>query len=159
MIKIALPEDQCALLRKHLRRSGRREIGGVLMGEQIDIDHFRVVEFSVDDHSGSAAHFVRSPEAHQSALEKFFERTGSDYKRFNYLGEWHSHPSFSVNPSVEDVHSMQGLVNGERDIDFSALIVVRLRYFVALEAAAYMFIRNRAPEAVSLTRPAKVRWL
>lgn len=47
--------------------------------------------------------------------------------------------------------SMRSLVNGERDIDFSALVIVRLRYFVLFEAAAYMFVRHAAPVSVALT--------
>lgn len=134
-----------------MRGAGRREIGGILMGEQVAPDQFRVVDFSVDDRTGTAAHFVRSPEHHAEALDRFFRKTGSDFKRFNYLGEWHSHPSFSVRPSHEDIMSMQSLVNGERDIDFSALLIVRLRYYFVLEAAAYMFVRRAAPSEVALT--------
>ncbi len=120
------------------------------MGEQVAPDHFRIVDFSVDDTTGTAAHFVRSPKHHAEALNTFFRKTGSDFKRFNYLGEWHSHPSFPVRPSHEDLMSMRGLVEGERDIDFSALIIVRLRCLLLLEAAAYMFIRNGACARVEL---------
>lgn len=123
----------------------------MLMGEQVAPDHFRIVEFSVDETSGTAAHFVRSPDHHAEALERFFRRTGSDFRRFNYLGEWHSHPSFLARPSREDMMSMQGLVDGERDIDFSALIIVRLHYFCLLETSAYMFIRHNPPRHVKLT--------
>lgn len=151
MVTISLPSDQRALFRKCLKRAGRREIGGILMGEQVAPDHFRIVDFSVDETSGTAAHFVRSPDHHAEALERFFLRTGSDFRRFNYLGEWHSHPSFPVRPSREDMMSMQGLVDGERDIDFSALVIVRLRCFFLLEAAAYMFVRHRMPSHVALT--------
>jgi [CysO sulfur-carrier protein]-S-L-cysteine hydrolase len=151
MITISLPSDQRALFRKLLRRAGRREIGGILMGEQIAHDHFRVVEFSVDETSGSPAHFVRSPEHHAIALEAFFRKTGADYSRFNYLGEWHSHPSFPAHPSAEDVASMQALVDGEQYINFSALLIVRLRYYALLEAEAYMFVRLAWPRRVSLT--------
>lgn len=151
MVTISLPNDQRARFCKRLRRAGTREIGGILMGEQVAPDHFRIVDFSVDETTGTAAHFVRSPDHHAEALESFFRRTGSNFRRFNYLGEWHSHPSFPVRPSQEDIMSMQGLVDGERDIDFSALVVVRLRYFFLLEAAAYMFVRHSAPGGVALT--------
>jgi len=121
------------------------------MGEQVAPDHFRIVDFSVDDKTGTAAHFVRSPEHHAEALESFFQKTGSDFKRYNYLGEWHSHPSFPVRPSQKDIMSMQSLVHRERDIDFSALLIVRLRYFFRFEAAAYMFVRHAAAREVALT--------
>ena len=151
MIKISLPIDQRTRFRKCLWRAGNREIGGILMGEQLAPDHFRIVEFSVDEKSGTAAHFVRSPEHHATALNEFYERTGSDYLRYNYLGEWHSHPNFPVRPSAEDVASMQSLVDGERDIDFAALVILRLRYLLRFEAAAYMFVRRASPGPIVLT--------
>ena len=95
------------------------------MGEQIVPGHFRIVDLSIDSEAGGRAHFVRSPEAHSEALGTFFERTGNAYDRFNYLGEWHSHPRFPVTPSVQDTASMTELVNGERDIDFAVLLIVR----------------------------------
>lgn len=151
MVTISLPSDQRARFRTCLRRAGKREIGGILMGEQVAPDHFRIVDFSVDATSGTAAHFVRSPDHHAEALETFFRKTGSDFRRFNYLGEWHSHPSFPVRPSQEDMMSMQSLVDGERDIEFSALMIVRLRYLMFFKAAAYMFIRHGVPGHVVLT--------
>lgn len=150
MVTISLPSNQRSRFCSCLRRAGKREIGGILMGEQVTPDHFRIVEFSIDETIGTAAHFVRSPEHHAAALEDFFTRTGSNYRRFNYLGEWHSHPSFRVSPSAEDIMSMQSLVDGERDIEFSALLIVRLRYCLLFEAAAYMFIQRTSPQQVSL---------
>jgi hypothetical protein len=51
----------------------------------------------------------------------FFER----YRRFNYLGEWHSHPSFSVQPSFEDIESMTDIVeNGNSTITFAVPLIV-----------------------------------
>jgi [CysO sulfur-carrier protein]-S-L-cysteine hydrolase len=47
--------------------------------------------------------------------------------------------------------SMQSLVDGERDIDFSTLIIVKLRYFLQLEAAAYIFVRHSAAGRIALT--------
>lgn len=152
MTTISLPPDQRARLGRLLRRAGLREIGGVLMAEQLGHDHFRVVEFSVDETSGTAAHFVRRPEHHRASLDAFFRRTGADYGRFNYLGEWHSHPSFPVRPSPEDVASMLDLVTGERDIEFATLLIVRLRCSVRMEAGCQMFARPGVISPVTLTR-------
>jgi [CysO sulfur-carrier protein]-S-L-cysteine hydrolase len=154
MITVSLPSSDRARFRKLLRKAGRREIGSILMGEQVAPDHFRIVDFSVDEKTGTAAHFVRSPEHHAAALDDFFQRAGSDYQPFNYLGEWHSHPNFPVRPSTEELGSMRGLVDGERDIDFSALLIVRLRCLLMLEAAAYMFVRCTSACRIVLT----ARW-
>ena len=100
-------------LRRSLRSARRREIGGILMAEQIEPGHFRVVDLTVDGETGGRAHFVRSAEAHADALDAFFRRTGEAYSRYNYLGEWHSHPVFPVTPSVQDAASMTELVQGD----------------------------------------------
>ena len=86
-------------LRRELRRAGEREIGGLLMGEHVLDEMFRVTEISVQRAGGSEACFVRDPASHKTQLEKFFADTGADYSRFNYLGEWHSHPTFEAVPS------------------------------------------------------------
>ena len=137
-------------LRRALRAAGRREIGGVLMGEQIEPGHFRVVDLSVDKETGGRAHFVRSPEAHADALDAFFQRTGNEYDRFNYLGEWHSHPRFHVTPSVQDAESMLELVHGERDIDFAVLLVVRLDWWRWIASSCTLFRRGHKPSTVEI---------
>lgn len=133
-----------------LKRAGKREIGGVMMAEQISEGHFRIVDFSVDEATGSVAHFVRSPEHHRLALSSFFDRTGSDYTRFNYLGEWHSHPSYPAMPSSQDIASMQDLVEGERGITFATLMIVKRTLFWRFECSALLFQRGLLPRRVNL---------
>jgi hypothetical protein len=89
--------------RSDLRKARKREIGGMLFAEQLEPNHFSVIDFSLDSFSGSHAAFRRDPGSHQTTLDQFFERTRGDFQRFNYLGEWHSHPSFSVHPSAQDL--------------------------------------------------------
>ena len=137
-------------LSNHLRKSGNREIGGILFGEQMAPGRFRLADFSVDSTTGQAAHFCRSVDFHNEQLEKFYQRTGNDYSRYNYLGEWHSHPSFSVSPSSQDYKSMLGLVHSEANIKFSALLIARIDYTLYLELSATMFSRNNIPEDIEV---------
>src|SRR3984893_9755667 len=114
--------------RSALRKAGKREIGGMLFAEQLNPNHFSIIDFSLDAFSGSHAAFGRDPGSHQTTLDQFFERTGGDFQRFNYLGEWHSHPSFSVHPSIEDIGTMTDIVeNQSSEITFAILLVMRLR--------------------------------
>jgi [CysO sulfur-carrier protein]-S-L-cysteine hydrolase len=149
-VRIDFPKSEIGRMRSLLKRAGKREIGGVLMAEQISEGHFRVVDFSVDEATGSVAHFVRSPDHHRSALSSFFDRTGSDYTRFNYLGEWHSHPSFPVIPSSQDIASMQDLVEGERGINFATLMIVKRTHFWRFECSALLFQKGLSPQGVDL---------
>ncbi|WP_095057879.1 Mov34/MPN/PAD-1 family protein [Pseudomonas sp. Irchel s3f7] len=137
-------------LRGALRAAGSREIGGVLMGEQIAPGHFRIVDLSIDSQTGGRAHFVRSSEAHAEALSAFFHETGHQYDRFNYLGEWHSHPRFAVTPSTQDVASMIDLVEGERGIEFAVLLIVRLRWWRRISCSCTLFCRSANPSPVDI---------
>lgn len=138
-----------ARLYETVARAGRNEIGGVLMAEQMEAGRFALVDFTVDSRTGSAAHFVRSVKEHGEALKSFFARTGSDYSRFNYLGEWHSHPNHPPIPSVEDSLSMLDLVQGERGIPFAVLVVARAsRRRLAISAT--LFQRDAGPESVEI---------
>ncbi|MGO7790754.1 Mov34/MPN/PAD-1 family protein [Rhizobium ruizarguesonis] len=124
-VQLVLPGQVRERMMSALARAGEREIGGVLMARQVVAGTFEIVDFSIDEISGERAHFVRDHAYHNVFLEAFFEKTGRDYETFNYVGEWHSHPRLPILPSVMDLESMEELVNGERDIPFAVLLVVR----------------------------------
>lgn len=149
-MRVEFPKAVRAQMRKALSRAGRREIGGVLMAEQIEAGRFRIVDFSLDAEIGGAAHFVRSVEHHHAALSEFYERTESDFSRFNYLGEWHSHPNHLPIPSTTDVMSMASLVEGERDIPFALLLIVRATWWRRMAMSATLFQQGRPPEPAEI---------
>lgn len=144
-MQLILPTEVTKKMRSHLVGAKRREIGGMIMGEEVGDQQFRVVDFSVDAESGTAGNFMRDADQHDQALDDFFKKTGSDYRRFNYLGEWHSHPSFSVHPSLQDVHAMQGLVDGSGGVDFAVLMIARLNWYWRFECSAHLFVRDYIP--------------
>ena len=52
-MRIELAPDIETRLRAALRKAGPREIGGMLMAEQLRPGHFRIVDYSLDVFSGS----------------------------------------------------------------------------------------------------------
>jgi hypothetical protein len=97
------------------------------MGEHVRDEVFRVVSISVQRSGGSQICFIRQPQEHEAQLKEFFARTGADYTRFNYLGEWHSHPSFEPAPSDTDVQTMQSIVDDPTvGVNFLVLMIPRL---------------------------------
>lgn len=149
-MQVSLPNDVTARLVHELALAGNKEIGGILMAEQLnEAGCFRVVDFSVDPHSGKAEYFQRDPSTHGAVLEAFFERNGHDYGRFNYLGEWHSHPTFPVRPSLRDMKTMLHLVNGDEGIDFALLLIVKLVEATEMECSMTLFTRGHRPSAVT----------
>lgn len=149
-MNILLPPLIVKRLRRELRRAGRREIGGLLMGEDVGHGNFRVVEVSVQRSGGTEACFIRNPKDHQPELDAFFARTGNDYSRFNYLGEWHSHPSFAATPSAPDLATMLALVNDPTvGSNFLVLLIAKLSG-KQVETTATLFTQTASPILVPL---------
>ena len=71
-MRIELAPELETRFRTALREAGRREIGGMLMAEQLAPGTFRVVDFSLDPLSGSHTAFRRDPKLHQKTLDEFF---------------------------------------------------------------------------------------
>jgi proteasome lid subunit RPN8/RPN11 len=156
VIEVVLSERCVAKLRRELRRAGAREIGGVLAGENLGGGRFSVVDLSVQ-RNGTVASFRRSAPTHRRFIQRFLERTGHDYGRFNYLGEWHSHPSFPAWPSRPDLTQMQALVDEpDQRAHFLVLLVCKLARAGAgagagaLEATAHAFRRGHPEVKVEL---------
>jgi hypothetical protein len=144
MVTISLPIDQRALFCKR-RDVPEGAIGGI---SWVSVeDHFRIVDFS-----------RRQPERlpTSAALTIARKRWKASFEGPDLISDASTtsangtYPSFPVRPSRGDIMSMQSLVDGERTSTFR-LVIVRLRYFFLLEAAAYMFVRHSGAGRVALT--------
>jgi hypothetical protein len=123
---VRIASDEARKLVAALQRAGTREIGGQLFGEQLEPSHFRVTELTIQRRAGTFARFVVDLVQAARDAVRFFQRTRHDYQRFNYVGEWHSHPSFEVAPSPTDADTMRDLVRDpEFKGTFALLMIVR----------------------------------
>ena len=121
------------------------------MGEHVRDDVFKIVDMSVQRSGGSVDCFVRNPTEHQAILQAFFARTGGDYTRFNYLGEWHSHPVFEPVPSAVDVATMQSIVEEPSvGVNFLVLVVVKRAGRKKVEGSATIFQAKVLPRSVGI---------
>ncbi len=152
-MQLLVPQTILKRLQLELKRGGSREIGGLLMGEHVGGEVFRLIDLSVQHAGGSHVSFERDPERHRAHLEEFFARTGRDYSRYNYLGEWHSHPHFEPLPSPMDMRTMQSIVE-DPDVgaNFLVLVIARLtrRRRIALSATAFRSAAKPIPVQVSI---------
>lgn len=149
-MKITVVSDQTEKLVAALRRSGNNETGGQLFGEQLAPSDFRVTELTVQSRPGTFARFVVDLlQAAKDAI-RFFEQTEHRYTRYNYIGEWHSHPSFAVQPSGPDLAAMRGIVSDPRFAGtFAVLMIVRL-HAETLTTGAWVFDPRGAEHPVKL---------
>lgn len=151
MLQIILPNEIASKLDIALAKARRQEIGGLLVGEHVAPDTFRIVDVSIQTSHGTRAHFERDPALHEDFLREFFTRTGESYEHYNYLGEWHSHPSFDPRPSADDVNTMRSIVvDPDVGVNFAILLIVRRTGPKKLALSATAFSRTLPPEAAAV---------
>jgi [CysO sulfur-carrier protein]-S-L-cysteine hydrolase len=150
-MRLLVPPEIRSKLVDALSSAGRREIGGILMGEHIGPDTFRVKELTIQRKGGSFAAFVRIVSEILAPLRAFFESTKHDYTKFNYLGEWHSHHSFALRPSGPDHATMYEMATDPQlGARFVVLLLVKLSNAEQLEASVTVYQPNQTPFAGSV---------
>jgi integrative and conjugative element protein (TIGR02256 family) len=144
MLAITLTPDIVEQMTRALGAAGVRECGGVLMAEHIGHNHFAVRRITVQ-RTGSISRFIRDVRDAISGLRQFFKSTDKNYTRFNYLGEWHSHPLFRAEPSLTDHDSMRRIIT-DPDVgaNFVVLLVVKLDESGALTGSAHTYLPDGA---------------
>jgi proteasome lid subunit RPN8/RPN11 len=151
MIDVILSPRCVRKLKRELRSAGRDEIGGVLAGEQLSDGVFLVRDLSVQ-RDGTPNSFVRDPIQHRKFMRRFHLLTGNNPERFNYLGEWHSHPSFLALPSAPDVRQMHAEIHeSEQTSTFLVLLIVKVGMDGGLIGSTHAFRRALAPIRVNLS--------
>jgi proteasome lid subunit RPN8/RPN11 len=140
-MQILLPDEAANKLTEALKKAGNREIGGILMGEHLSEGVFRVKDLTIQCHGGTFASFTRFLAENLSPLQNFFRETGYDFTRFNYLGEWHSHPAFAPEPSSTDCKTIWEIVEDSTvGANFVVLMIVRLDEATQLEGSVTVFL-------------------
>ena len=139
MLRITVPLDVQDTLRRALLKAGNRECGGVLMGEHVAVNHFVVHQVAIQQ-PGTFATFVRQVAGAVRAIGAFCRANGSDFRRFNYLGEWHTHPLFTVQPSSRDHATMKEIATDAAvRANFVVLLIFRLNGN-SLEGSAHTYL-------------------
>lgn len=149
-MQLTIPADLAGHLRAELKGAGRREMGGILMGQKVGPDNFRLIEMTFQRSGGRYVSFARSSAMHDQALKNFFDRTGHRYTEFNYIGEWHSHPDFALDPSDTDHATMMSLVRRDIDVHFALLLLVRLGGNKRLEFESYVYSGDHRPGRIEV---------
>ncbi len=139
-MQLLLPPKIGEQLVTALARAGTREIGGILMGEHLAENVFRVTNLTIQRHGGSFATFLRVVQDIIEPLRIFFRATNNNYQRFNYLGEWHSHPSFVPEPSPRDCQTMHDIIKDPNvGANFVVLLILKLNQKHQLEGSVTVY--------------------
>lgn len=149
-MKVALAADQAKKHVSALARADVKEIGCQLFGEQLAPSDFKVTELSVQSRAGSFARFVVDLMQAAKDAVRFFDRTEHRYTRYNYIEEWHCHPSFQIRPSGPDIAAMRNIVDDEKFAgSFAVMKIVRLDVG-RLNVGAWVFDPQGAEDPITL---------
>ena len=142
-MKLRIPSELIERWRADLSRAGAREIGGVLFGEQLAEGDFRIVKARRQRFrgGGTPASFHRYGSGARKQILALHKKFGSDPKRFNYLGEWHSHPNAPVWPSLRDEVTMYELLTDQgKSVNFLVLMILKLDDQERVQIGAMTFL-------------------
>lgn len=145
-LSLTVPRSQLVKLHIYLTQGGKREIGGWLVAEQIAPGEFELVGLTVDLEVGTHSRFESLPVPHSEQMDRILLENRGRAGRVDYLGEWHSHPTFPPVPSNIDFASMTGMVE-KNGPSFATLIIVRLTDNASIQATMTTFERGKRPEA------------
>ncbi len=138
-ISFKVTPDVESKIENALRESGDYETGGILIGRKLEEKSFEIVDVSIsnEDNKYSVASFIRGVKKTDMLLRKHFKR-----KSGYYIGEWHSHPKFSLSPSRQDVATMLGiLADDDYGASFSILMITKMNNN-KLDYQGYFFHEN-----------------
>ncbi len=117
------------------------ETGGILIGK---VDHGKVIIQKATGPGPTAHHtparFKRDGEFSQQVLEAAVQDSGGKY---DYIGEWHSHP-FNSEPSLVDTKAMKWIATNEKyAISEPVLLLCIAVGFHKWEVRCYSLVRKR----------------
>jgi proteasome lid subunit RPN8/RPN11 len=116
------------------------EAGGLMMGEQVGDNTFRITDISLT--TGQPHSFHLDPLVHQPFLDAFYARF-PDRWRFNLIGSWHSHPSGNLTPSPCDLESLkETMATPSFEAPFMVMLIVGLGADDQLNAEGVVLIRE-----------------
>ncbi len=139
-MQLLIPQEINTQLTAALALAGRREIGGILMGQHLGPDTFRVTEVTIQRAPGTFAAFRRIVAEILAPLSAFFDTTKHNYTSFNYLGEWHSHHSFELLPSGRDHMTMCDIATDPQlGARFVVLLLVKLGEHKQIEGSVTVY--------------------
>lgn len=139
-IEFQVSESVKSKMKEALLKFGDYEIGGILIGKKLAEQSFEIIDISISDEDKrfSISSFIRGTKKSERLLKRHFRK-----KTGYYLGEWHSHPKFSLNPSQNDVLTMVGILNDpDYGVQFAVLIITHLVRNNELAYKGYLFHKD-----------------
>ena len=102
-MKIIVPKEIAIKIFEAVKKEGLCEIKGSLYAQFISENQYKIEDVFISKNKGT--HFFSNliiNHAYHKFEKQYFKKHNYDYVNHNYIGDWHSHPSFECKPSSYD---------------------------------------------------------
>lgn len=139
-VRVILSDRVVAKMRDGIPRAGLLEVGGLMMGENVADNVFRVLDISLT--VGEPGRYYLDPAEHQSFVDEF-RGEFCDEGRFRLIGSWHSHPSGDPEPGKRDLQTLRAtMAHPSTDLAFKVLLIACLDANAQLRAGGVVLTRE-----------------
>lgn len=102
-MKIIVPEKMSKIILDHVKKYSPNETKGALFARKIDDETFEIDAVYIEKKVGTFAFVILENNCRYKKFQAVYNKKHHyDYKNHNYIGDWHSHPSFALFPSEYD---------------------------------------------------------
>lgn len=117
------------------------EFGGFLIGYYSeDGTHLHITDFILPQNfTTSKYNFERSSKGIESQLIDYYKEIP---KKF-YVGEWHTHPDNSVNPSTTDILAMKSIVSDKNTNLINPILLIIGYSRINVDFGFYVWFENK----------------
>ncbi len=148
-MKIVIPKKMCIKLKKELNRMGFYETRGSFFAERVNDDLFVINDIYFSRKQGTVSFIQMIIGSDYHRFQNIYHKKHKfEYKKFNFIGDWHSHPSFSCNPSRYDVKEAKDDLE-HSNANFIVQCILKL-INNNLTGNAYVYYRDRKTEEIDL---------
>ncbi len=149
-MEIIIPKEITLRLIKQISKYSPLETKGALFAEDLGNDTFKIDEVYLEPKPGTTT-FVKLYINHEYVTfqKNYHKLRNNNFSKYNYIGDWHSHPLFECYPSSYDVSEV------EKDMKQSnAIFLVQLILKVfngKLVGNAFYYSHEKSAKRIKLT--------
>jgi len=145
-MKVIIPNNTKYNILAALNYANKKEVGGLLIGEIINYMTIEIINMTSQSKWLKSFFLRKWSRKEKKELNDILDQYGNNFSSINYCGEWHSHPSFSLEPSNRDIKSMWELCFDVKvSANFLILLIVKSAGKNDLQAKCYYFNKENYP--------------
>ncbi len=148
-MKIIIPQKITKIIYNQVKKHSPNETKGALFARRINDELFEIDAVYLEKKIGSFAFVVLENNSKYKEFQKKYNKTHHfDFKNHNYIGDWHSHPSFELIPSGYDIKEVQNDLE-KSNANFLIQIIVKVSND-RLIGNAFLYDNNKSAEKIEL---------